>query len=88
MERDCCESRYFHTDDDLPPFIGAFVSELLLTKVKLFEVLQGDDEDEELYKESGFMRISTNLGDITFQAYNIHTGYYTGFDLRVTETEM
>jgi hypothetical protein len=70
----CCESRYFHTDDDLASFVGQ--------RFMGFEIRDGPTEDiRGDNKESQFLLISTDRGVCTVVAYVLHGGYYGGFQI-------
>jgi hypothetical protein len=75
--RSCCESRWLHSDDDLPYF----------TNCTLVSVsVEGGDSEEDSdnggnVKESEFIKIQTSLGMITVVAYNSHNGYYGGISI-------
>jgi hypothetical protein len=70
----CCESRYFHTDDDLAAFVGS--------RFMGFEIRDGPTEDiRGDDKESQFLLISTDRGVCTVVAYVLHGGYYGGFQI-------
>ena len=75
----CCESRWMHTDDDLPYFSG---STLLNIEVK------GGPTEKEGWggaKESQFLVVTTSKGSFTMVNYNNHNGYYGGFYLKAEE---
>ena len=77
----CCESRYMHTDDDLPYFVG---SKLMDAELRA----SGDVVEEEhgwMYKESEFLIITTSLGQFTIVNYNEHNGYYGGFWIMIAK---
>lgn len=73
--RCCCEHRYFHTDDELKPFVG--------TKFTSLEVRDGGGKDKDYgTQDAQFLLVNTSLGTFTIVAYNEHNGYYGGFDLQ------
>lgn len=78
----CCESRYMHTDDDLPYFIG---SEFRGAALHPGPSEQGEYDDS---KDSEFLIISTSLGQFTVVNYNEHNGYYGGFWIRAVEEKV
>lgn len=69
----CCESRWMHTDDDLPYFSG---TTLLNVELKDGPVEEGEYGDA---KESQFLVVTTSKGSFTMVNYNNHNGYYGGF---------
>ncbi len=73
----CCETRYMHTDDDLKYFVGA--------QLWNAEVREGPTEEQGEYgeeEETQFLVITTSKGQFTVVNYNIHNGYYGGFDIK------
>ena len=75
-DRQCCEERYLHTDDDLAQFVGATFLGLSRRSVEKKE------EDYEVH-EIVFIAVKTSLGHITLETHNVHNGYYGGFDISV-----
>lgn len=72
----CCESRYMHTDDDLPAFVGAT---LLGAEVRDGPSIDGEYDE---IKDSEFLIVNTSLGQFTVVNYNEHNGYNGGFLIR------
>jgi len=75
----CCESRYMHTDDDLPYYAGS--------RLMNVELRDGPEEETEWGEctESQFLLVTTDKGVITVVNYNDHNGWYGGFVLRARE---
>lgn len=73
----CCESRYFRTDDDLDYYKG---STLLSIEQK-----EGPEEvvEPRNVHETNFLHVHTSLGTFTICCHNEHNSYYGGFSLRV-----
>lgn len=69
---DCCERRYFSTDDDLSYFEG---SRLLGAEVRYVE---GTEPVEAGIRETAFLYVNTSKGVLNVNAYNEHNGYYAG----------
>ena len=80
-DRDCGEYRYMSTSDDLQQFVGAAFLGLEVRDVET-QVLSRDDDDPGPAIECQFLVVQTDRGNITFENYNEHSGYYGGFDLR------
>lgn len=80
-DRDCGEYRYMSTSDDLQQFVGAALLGLEVRDVA-DQVLSRDDDDCGPVLECQFLIVQTDRGNITFENYNEHSGYYGGFDLR------
>ena len=79
--RDCCESRYMTTDDDLSSFVGARI-------VGVEEVPVPDSHcDDGDTHEQVFVKLETTQGTITLVTHNEHNGYYGGFQLGSRWTE-
>ena len=72
----CCEYRYMATDD----FLGELVGETII-KIELKDGPEEDNEDAGEYKEIQFLEITTSGGFATLKNYNVHNGYYGGFDV-------
>jgi|SRR6185369_2768351 len=73
--RSCCESRYMHTDDDLPHYIGG--------KLKSAEVAEGPTTQEHGDPcETAFLKVFTTKGAFTVVTHNNHNGYYGGISIR------
>jgi hypothetical protein len=68
----CCEKRYMYTDDNPQDLVGA---KLVTVYVK--------PTDNDLQ----FVDIVTDQITLTLRNYNVHNGWYAGFDVRVTEAE-
>lgn len=64
----CCEERYFESDDDLTRMIGSWL-------------MWADLREAEQEAEVCFLDIQTSSGLFQFKAYNIHNGYYAGFGI-------
>lgn len=78
----CCESRYMNTDEDLNSFSGA---KLLGASIREVYGVQGESDWN--VTDCAFLVIETSKGAITIKNYNIHNGYYGGFDIRVRKAE-
>ena len=74
----CCEFRYFTTDDNLTSFFG---SEFMGVEQTGF-TSNSEDYDEH---DISFLVIHTSLGVVSFEAHNVHNGYYAGFQIDVIE---
>ena len=72
----CCETRYMHTDDDLKYFVGAQLWNAEVREGPAKQVECGEEE------ETQFLVITTSKGQFTVVNYNIHNGYYGGFDIK------
>lgn len=72
----CCETRYMHTDDDLKYFVGAQLWNAEVREGPAKQVEWGEEE------ETQFLVITTSKGQFTVVNYNIHNGYYGGFDIK------
>lgn len=70
----CCEDRFMETDDDLSSYVGQELRGFVLKPVP-------DEQGDWEVKECQFLEIHTDKGFITIKNYNIHNGYYSGFDL-------
>lgn len=69
----CCESRYFHTDDVLSDFVGS-----IFVGVRI-----QDGEGESPGGDTKFLLIDTSIGTFTVVAYNDHNGSYSGTNITV-----
>ena len=78
-EHICCESRYMHTDDDLPYYVGAKLIGIDLRDGPTEETQ--DDYGMDVCRESQFLIVQTDRGAITVVNYNDHNGYYGKFDI-------
>ncbi len=72
---DC--TTYFDTDDDLGYFNGARLVDVVLNPAQCKESTWSQVHD------IMFLNILTSVGVITFQAHNVHNGYYEGFEIKV-----
>ena len=88
----CCECRYFLTDDDINYYNGAKVinietrdtvykDDVPCYEIDCYGLKNGCDHASSNGAEVQFLLITTNLGVITIQAYNKHNGYYAGINL-------
>ena len=68
----CYESRYLHTDDDLPYYIGAVF-------LGLEQADAPNIQDEWGEHEVSFLKVKTSKGVFTVETHNEHNGYYSGF---------
>jgi hypothetical protein len=75
--RDCCESRYMITDDNLKDFIGS--------KFMDMELRNGPNIDDGECHEQLFLLINTSYGTFTVVTHNEHNGYYGGFSVSIRE---
>lgn len=71
----CCENRYMDTDDDLSQLSGTTFVSIEIADCSLHANQDGDTE------ECQFLRIQTSDGMFVVKNYNIHNGYYSGFEL-------
>ncbi|MBD3251349.1 hypothetical protein GF380_02740 [Candidatus Uhrbacteria bacterium] len=77
LGQECCEERYITTDDKLSDFIG---SHLISAEVR---------DAPDIKNEAGgvhevrFLIVTTSLGAFTCETHNVHSGYYSGFELAV-----
>ena len=85
VARQCCEQRYIETDDNLQLYEGATFTGL---RVKNGDGSGADlDADDSNVVDCQFLEVNTDKGFTTFKAYNIHNGYYGGFDIRCNITK-
>ena len=85
VARRCCEQRYIETDDNLQLYEGATFTGL---RVKDGDGSGADlDVDDYSVVDCQFLEVNTDKGFTTFKAYNIHNGYYGGFDIRCNITK-
>jgi hypothetical protein len=77
----CCETRWMHTDDDLPYYIGAA---LIGAEIRPGGTKEGEYGDE---TESEFLIVTTSKGMFTVVNYNEHNGYYGGFLIEAAAIE-
>lgn len=70
----CCESRWMHTDADLPYYSGATLLDISVAAVEL-------PRSEEAYDvhEAQFLHINTSKGLLDVVTHVDHNGYYGGF---------
>lgn len=78
---DCCEKRYFHTDDEVAPHLQTHIISIEVAKAPSLEDADGGRH------EVCFLRIGTTVGVFVVSAHNIHNGYYGGFNLCVHPVE-
>ena len=81
----CCESRWMSTDDDLEYYQGA---NLLGARVAPVPDADYDDYDDYVNEvhEQVFFIIKTTKGEFTMVNHNSHNGYYSGFDVCVSQS--
>ena len=70
----CCEHRYISTDDCVDEIYGDLIS---IDTVPVETVERGSFDVQECV----FLKLVTNNGTSTFKCYNLHNGYYGGFDI-------
>lgn len=70
---DCCEKRYFASDDDIEDIEGCKFLEITVRSVK-------SEESGDVIEEC-FAEIRCSMTIFSFKAYNVHNGYYSGFNL-------
>ena len=82
----CCETRYFHTEDNLQDLVGHRLAKI--------EVKCGGNGPapaprwpRDYVREISFLEIQAGHETVTFTAYNIHNGYYGSCNIEVEETE-
>lgn len=74
----CCETRYMSTDDDLASVRGG---KLLSVSVRDGGGAGGEARGDH---DVQFLKITTDVGEITVVNHNEHNGYYGGFVISAT----
>lgn len=69
----CCESRWMHTDADLPYYSGAVFTDVSLESAEI-----APPEGSDVY-DAQFLHIHTNKGILDAVTHVDHNGYYGGF---------
>lgn len=80
-DQQCCENRYFTTDDDLSEY-----SDSVLYNVIIKDCIYKNEyypEEDNSNRDVQFLEVITNHGSITFASHNEHNGYYSGFNIEV-----
>ena len=80
----CCEERAITTTDLLTDYIGATLLGAALKTGP--ETDNPDPTARKPLQQCQFLELVTSKGCCTFNTYNVHNGYYDGFDLRATLT--
>lgn len=76
-EQDCCEERYFNTDDNEYLLQGEIFTG--------FEIKECDTVENEYGQlECQFLYINTDKDRSCIKCYNDHNGYYSGFNLTIS----
>lgn len=75
----CCEARYMVCDDDLERFKDATLLDIYLQSAPTKVDEYGDSH------EIDFLVVKTSKGTLKVSNHNDHNGYYSGFDIRITE---
>lgn len=73
--RNCCESRYMRSDDNLKKFVGGKLLDAVSKSAP-------DGQNEYGYHEIQFLDIKTSKGIFTLSNHNEHNGHYGGFSIK------
>lgn len=83
-ERKCCETRFMHTDDVLSEFVGSTFLGAVLKDGPQVELENPKDADHSI-RDVQFLEVQTDAGVFTMANYDIHNGWYSGFEIVGTD---
>jgi hypothetical protein len=75
--RQCCESRYIHSNDNLSWHEGSNFKGIQIKNIR-------DKRDECDFKhETQFIHVLTETDTLVIETHNVHEGHYGGFNLKI-----
>lgn len=78
-KQSCCETRYFHTDDNIADLIGKH-----LNRIEQKNTVYGKDDDTYGNVTAiTFLEIQAGTDCVSFAAYNRHNGYYGSVNIEI-----